>query len=191
MNTHRFTFEQAEMSPQWLKEAPGEHTPETEEYGIRSFLYAARRPFHPQRLMHILEQRDFPGVVRSKGFIWLAARHQFASAWSQAGPIINISYAGVWWATVSQEEWPDDEYFREELQALMEPVYGDRRQEIVFIGIQIKCEKITHSLNEALLTDEEMALGWEQWRAFLNPFVAWDLAVETDLGHDHVARLVN
>ena len=185
LHTGLFDLEEAAHSPEWLKELPGEHVPETEEYGISNFLYTARRPFHPQRLMDILGKNFFP-VIRSKGYVWLSSRHNYASLWSQAGPVINIGYAGTWWATVPKDEWPDDSVLRQEIQALGEPEYGDRRQELVFIGIDMDRHAIWTQLDAALLTREEMALGWEQWQSFPNPFVAMDQAWEASQQGQHV-----
>jgi G3E family GTPase len=186
LHTGLFHLEEAANSPEWLKELPGEHVPETEEYGIGTFLYTARLPFHPQRLMDILGQDFCPGVIRSKGYVWLSSRHNYASLWSQAGPVINIGYAGTWWATVPKYEWPDDSAVRQEIEALTEPEYGDRRQELVFIGIDMDRHHICSQLDAALLTDEEMALGSEQWQSFPNPFAAMDQAWEASQQHQHV-----
>ncbi len=186
LHTGLFNLEEAANSPEWLKELPGEHVPETEEYGIGSFVYTARRPFHPQRLMDILGKDFFPGVIRSKGYVWLSSRHNYASLWSQAGPVINIAYAGTWWATVPKEEWPDDPTLRQEVEAITESEYGDRRQELVFIGIDMDRHQICTQLDAALLTDEEMALGWEQWQSFPNPFAAMDQTWAMSQQHQHV-----
>jgi len=130
LNTSRFDFAQAEHAPGWLKVFRGEHTPETEEYGIASFAYRARRPFHPERFHRFLYEGEWDNgaLLRSKGFFWLASRHDHAGTWSQAGA------AGRWLAAVPREHWPEDAAIRAEvLQDWAEP-YGDRRQELVFIG---------------------------------------------------------
>jgi G3E family GTPase len=136
--------------------------------------------------MDILGKDFFPGVIRSKGYVWLSSRHNYASLWSQAGPVINIAYVGTWWATVPKEEWPDDPTLRQEVEAITESEYGDRRQELVFIGIDMDRHQICAQLDAALLTDEEMALGWEQWQSFSNPFAAMDQAWEMSQQHRHV-----
>jgi G3E family GTPase len=179
LNTGRFDFDHAAQSPQWLKEAPGEHLPETEEYGISSFVYQARRPFHPQRLMAIFEQGQLTGVIRSKGYAWLAHRQSYATFWSQAGPIVNLSFAGLWWAATPREEWPQE--MIAEIEATMEPECGDRRQEIVMIGAAMDHAQIRASLDQALLTDEEMALGHLRWRDFPNPFAFMDAQIEASM----------
>lgn len=107
LNTQLFDFDEAAQAPGWLKELRGEHTPETEEYGISSFVYRARRPFHPERFYDLV-QAEWPGVVRSKGFFWLAAEPTLAYSWSQAGAMARHGLAGYWWAAVAEEDWPSD-----------------------------------------------------------------------------------
>ncbi|MBZ4261260.1 GTP-binding protein, partial [Mycobacterium tuberculosis] len=105
LNTGLFDFEQAAQAPGWLKELRGEHTPETEEYGITSFVFRARRPFHPTRFWQVMEN-ELDGVVRSKGYFWLASRPEFAGSWSQAGGIARQGRGGMWWASVPKGRWP-------------------------------------------------------------------------------------
>lgn len=170
-NTRRFDFRQAADSPGWLQEARGEHVPETKEYGIGNFVYRAHRPFHPQRLVDILREDRLNGVIRSKGFIWLATRHNFVNSWSQAGPIVNIEMMGTWWIQSPREQWPADPRFRAELEALIQDrPYGDRRQELVFIGMAMNQARLCELLDAALLTDEEMDQGPALWRMFTDPF---------------------
>jgi G3E family GTPase len=111
LNTGRFDFEQAASAPGWLQELRGEHVPETEEYGIASFVYQARRPFHPQRFWDLIGS-EWPDVIRSKGYFWLATRMAFAGEWSQAGGICRHQAAGLWWSAVDCAEWPDDDEAR-------------------------------------------------------------------------------
>jgi G3E family GTPase len=171
LNTGRFDFDHASTFEEWLS---GEvHTPETEEYGVSSFVYRARRPFHPQRLMDVLEGSMLDGVIRSKGFVWLATRHNMVGVWSQAGEVISLDYGGEWWADTPADEYPADPVLVAEIKRLFEGEYGDRRQEIVIIGIGLDREAITVALDACLLTDTEMALGWRKWRKFPDPFTAW------------------
>jgi G3E family GTPase len=175
LNTHRFDLEKASQSPRWVRELRGEHTPETEEYGISSFVYRARRPFHPERFMDCL-RKEWPGVLRSKGFFWLASRMDWAGHFSQAGSVCRTEAAGFWWAAVDKSRWPDDDGQVKEILKLWKKPYGDRRQEIVIIGQNMDQEQLTARLNACLLTDAEMKLGPEQWRYFPDPFSKWELA---------------
>ncbi|MBL9129165.1 MAG: GTP-binding protein [Verrucomicrobiales bacterium] len=180
LNTGRFSMEKARQAPGWLKELRGEHTPETEEYGIGSFVYRARRPFHPDRFMAAL-RTEWPGVLRSKGFFWLATRMDWAGSLSQAGAACRTEAAGFWWAAVDKNQWPDDDEQCREIVALWEKPFGDRRQEIVVIGQDMDAEAVRARLDACLLTDEEMALGPEGWMAkFQDPFLEWRLATQTE-----------
>jgi G3E family GTPase len=173
IGTGRFDFELAATAPGWLAEMRGEHTPETEEYGIGSFVYRARRPFHPARFAALL-QADWPGnVMRSKGFFWLASRHDAAGEWSQAGGIVRHGPAGIWWAAAPSEHWPKDATYRERIEAEFQGAYGDRRQELVFIGQNLEPGRTREMLDSCLLNDDEMALGPDKWKALEDPFPAW------------------
>lgn len=172
LDTGLFDFDKAAEAPGWLKELRGEHTPETEEYGITSFVFRARRPFHPARFWQVMETA-LTGVVRSKGYFWLASRAEFAGSWSQAGGVAREGLGGMWWASVPREQWPTDEaslaYIRENW---LEGV-GDARQELVFIGMDMNKASLTARLNAALLTDEEMAEGPAKWRHYPDPVAPW------------------
>lgn len=174
LDTGRFDFERASQAPGWLKELRGEHVPETEEYGIASSAYRARRPFHPQRFFDFLSQEWTNGrLLRSKGFFWLASKYQEAGSWSQAGGLMRHGLAGRWWRFVAKQHWPQDE---EGLQAIMQhwsAEVGDCRQELVFIGQNIDFGRLVRELDDCLLTDEEMAGGPEAWRLLPDPFGAW------------------
>jgi len=173
MGTGRFDFARAAQSPGWLAEIRGEHTPETEEYGIASFVYRARRPFHPARFAEALKT-DWPGdVLRSKGFFWLASRPDAAGEWSQAGGIVRHGPAGMWWAAVSRKHWPEDPRHRARIEEEFDGAYGDRRQEIVFIGQHLEPAKTREVLDRCLLTDAEMAAGPDAWKTFDDPFPKW------------------
>jgi G3E family GTPase len=173
MGTGRFDFARAAQSPGWLAEIRGEHTPETEEYGIGSFVYRARRPFHPARFAEALKT-DWPGnVLRSKGFFWLASRPNAAGEWSQAGGVVRHGPAGIWWAAAPREHWPDDPEYRARIEAEFEGEYGDRRQEIVFIGQHLEPKQTREILDRCLLSDTEMAAGPKAWKAFEDPFPKW------------------
>jgi len=177
LDTRRFDFDKASAAPGWLKEMRGEHLPETEEYGISSFVYRGRRPFHPQRYWDLIHS-EWDGVLRSKGYFWLASRMDFAASWSQAGGVCRHSAAGPWWAVVGRGEWPTDPESRKLIDAKWVEGVGDRRQEIVFIGIGMDQAAITQSLDACQLTDDEMELGEAQWRKFADPFPQWTKAEE-------------
>lgn len=173
LDTGRFDFERAARAPGWLAEMRGEHTPETEEYGIGNFVYRARRPFHPARFAAAL-QGDWRGnVLRSKGFFWLASRAQVAGEWSQAGGIVRHGPAGFWWADTPREHWPDDPDQCASIEADFHGDFGDRRQEIVFIGQNLEPDHTRSVLDGCLLNDAEMALGVEQWKQLDDPFPQW------------------
>ncbi|OKO89783.1 GTP-binding protein [Geobacillus proteiniphilus] len=166
LNTYLFDFEKASQSAGWIKELNEEHTPETEQYGISSFVYRRKRPFHPERLMNWLE--NWPTeVVRAKGFIWLASWNDMCVLLSQAGTSISIQAAGRWMASYPEEDikqlLQEEETWREK----WDDTYGDRLTELVLIGINMNADDIQRSLDQCLLTDEEMK---EDWTLFPNPF---------------------
>jgi G3E family GTPase len=165
LNTKLFDFEKASEAPGWMKEMRGEHIPETEEYGISSFVYKARRPIHPERFRAFLD-KEWDGVIRSKGFFWLASRMDFALDWSHAGGSCRLQPAHQWWAGIDKAEWPEEEDFRAEIEEECQGEYGDRRQECVFIGIHMDREWIENELNQCLLTDKEMKLGPKSWAKY-------------------------
>lgn len=170
IGTGLFDFEKAAMAPMWLKEIRGEHTPETEEYGISSFVYRATKPFHPKRFWEFCD-KEWPGVVRSKGYFWLATRWHDAWLLSQAGKLRNLNLAGSWWGSMDPTQWPEEimQKFKDEK---WDPFYMDRRQEIVIIGREMDKVSLTKKLDECLLTDEEIAMGMDAWREFEDPFPA-------------------
>ncbi len=173
VGTGLFDEEQASLMPGWIKELNGEHIPETEEYGIGSFVYRRRRPFHPKRLMNAIES-GMNGVIRSKGYLWVASRPHYCGVWSQAGSSLQIDRAGYWFAAVGKDRWPEDPETREWIDELWDDEVGDCRQEIVFIGVEMNREQIEANLDAALVTDAEMAAGPEHWRQFEDPLPNWE-----------------
>jgi G3E family GTPase len=174
LDTGRFDFERAAQAPGWLKELRGEHTPETEEYGIASTAYRARRPFHPQRFFDFINQPWTNGkLLRSKGFFWLASKHQDAGSWSQAGGLMRHGFAGRWWRFVPKAQWPQDEESTQVIMRNWLSQTGDCRQELVFIGQNINFTQLTADLDSCLLTDAEMAIGVEGWSQLADPFGDW------------------
>ncbi|APH03724.1 GTP-binding protein [Bacillus weihaiensis] len=159
MDTNLFDFEKASQAAGWIKELMQEHIPETEEYGVTSFVYKRQRPFHPERFMTWLE--NWPvDVVRAKGFFWLASRNETTGLLSQAGPSITIQGAGEWVATYSIEEQKEIVQQEPDLRKKWNEVYGDRMTELVMIGIDMKQKELVDSLDTCLLTEEEMKQDW-------------------------------
>lgn len=175
LDTGKFDFERAQLAPGWLKEMRGEHVPETEEYGIGSFAYHARRPFHPQKFYDLLHSEWFgKGLLRSKGFFWLATRPQWAGQWSQAGGIAHHGVAGVFWKAVPEERWPDDPEYRQFIMEKWQEPFGDMRQELVFIGQNMDQARMREALDACLLSEEELMGDANAWKNLPDPFPAWD-----------------
>lgn len=174
LNTGRFSMERAASAPGWLKEMRGEHVPETEEYGISSLSFHARRPFHAERFWDLLNE-EWPELVRAKGFFWLATQHGRAGSLSRAGRVTRIEPAGEWWVETPEEEWPEE--VRAEIRSDWDPDVGDRRQELVFIGMDMDGERLRTALESALLTAAELAAGPEVWATWPDPFPMLELEV--------------
>ncbi|MGE3149184.1 MAG: zinc metallochaperone GTPase ZigA [Pseudorhodoplanes sp.] len=173
LNTGRFNLEKAQANPLWFKELFGfaDHTPETEEYGVSHFVYRARRPFHPQRF-HAFIHSSWPGVIRAKGHFWLATRPQWLGELSQAGAITRNQAMGFWWAAVPKARWPEHPQWRETMMKKWHPVYGDRRQEIVFIGTGMNEGDLRARLDACLVEGPEK-MSTQAWRALPDPFPVW------------------
>lgn len=172
LNTQRFDFERAYNSAGWIKEINRDyHTPETEEYGITSFVYDKVRPFHPQRISDFLLEEFPDSVVRAKGFIWLPNYNEFTILMEQAGKNIEVYPISYWAATMPADQL--EEYLREEPELMQkwDKKYGDRRNQLVFIGIQLDRDAIVQKLDECLMTDEEMRTDWQ---GLPDPF-AWEI----------------
>ncbi|MBS1823767.1 MAG: zinc metallochaperone GTPase ZigA [Acidobacteria bacterium] len=177
LNTGLYDEERAAVMPGWLKEIQGEHTPETEEYGISSFVFRARKPFHPGRFWKALNQ-GWNGILRAKGFCWIATKHDVMGEFSQAGNCLTVEPRANWYAALPKEQWPDDPQQLGAIeQGWVEP-YGDRMQEIVFIGIDMQRGAIERDLNECLLTDAELERGPKHWKRFQDPFGTWRIDEE-------------
>ncbi|QNI01954.1 GTP-binding protein [Halomonas sp. SH5A2] len=175
LDTGKFSFERAQLAPGWLKEIRGEHVPETEEYGIGSFAYHARRPFHPQKFHDLLNQEWFgDGLLRSKGFFWLATRPRYAGQWSQAGGIAHHGMAGVFWKAIPEERWPEDPEIRQFIMDKWQEPFGDMRQELVFIGQSLDQAKMREALDNCLLSEAELLEGMEAWKQLPDPFPTWE-----------------
>jgi G3E family GTPase len=170
LNTHLFDFDKASQAAGWIKELNDEHVPESEEYGISSFVYRRKIPFHPERLFSWLENWSVD-IVRAKGFFWLATRNDLVGMLSQAGSTITIQGSGEWIATLPKSE---QEEMRSEdplLDNKWDDIYGDRMTELVLIGIDMNQLKIEESLDKCLLTKEEMESNWNEFNDPMPAFV--------------------
>ncbi|WP_377193040.1 GTP-binding protein [Ruegeria meonggei] len=154
LDTGLFDFDAAHEHPMWAKELYGftDHVPETEEYGVSSFVYRARRPFEPEKILAVLNG-EMPGVIRAKGHFWIASRPAWVAEFSLAGALSSVKPIGTWWASVPKERWPDHPSVLKYIdQHWMDP-WGDRRQEIVFIGADIDWPALKSRLDDCLLPD--------------------------------------
>jgi len=170
--TGLFDFERAQEHPLWAKELYGfeHHTPETEEYGISSFVYRARRPFDPVKVYAVLNG-DLPGVIRAKGHFWLATRPNWVAEYSLAGAVSSVSPLGGWWASVPQERWPTHPDALADVARHWQDPWGDRRQEIVFIGAGLDQAALTSALDAALVDAADYAP--HIWADMADPFPVW------------------
>lgn len=172
LNTGRFDFERAHQNPLWYKELHGfkNHTPESEEYGITSFVFRSSRPFHPQRLQNFINS-PWVGVVRAKGFFWLATRPQWVGELSQTGALVRTEAAGHWWASRDKKTWPQTTEWRDWISQYWDPVWGDRRQELVFIGAGMDEADIRQRLDACLMPDATP--DFAGWSNLADPFPVW------------------
>ncbi len=172
LDTRLFDMEKAQTSARWIQELNGVHTPETEEYGISSFVFHARRPFHPQRFWDFIHT-EWDGLLRSKGYFWLATRHDMIGLWSQAGGSAEYRPIGFWWAAIPKPNWPpDDDSWKAILKDWQEP-FGDRRQMLVYIGQDLPKDAMLMALDQCLLTDDELSAAPSKWIDFADPFPSW------------------
>lgn len=186
LNTQLFQFERAAESPGWLREMRGTHVPETLEYGIKSFVYQVHKPMHPERLRQFLDAH-WPGVIRSKGFFWVASRMDYSIEWSQAGGSCRIEPGAMFFAAMDKERWPQDSLLLRDLhQSWCEP-FGDRRQQLVLIGIEMDESQLRADLDACLLTNDEMVMGVNGWRDFTDPFPQWNIQFLSDFAHSQLA----
>ena len=172
LGTGLYREESASAHPGWLEAPRHSSASEADEYGVRSFVYRAQRPFHPDRLTKALDEEEslFDGVLRSKGFCWIASRHDEAFEWGQAGISLRLLPAGLWWASAPQEYWPEDQAICERIRSMYQGTYGDRRQELVFIGIDMDESVIRSLLDHCLLTPHEMEEGPDVWGTWEDGF---------------------
>ena len=201
LGTRLFSMSDAEKHEKWLQEARyGEHTPETEEYGIGSFTYRARRPFLPDMLERVLEDLlggtevpfDSSKIIRAKGFVWLASCSQLQGDFSLAGNHYSLLPGNPWWAEIDKSHWP--EHLESSIAPLWHEPYGDRQQEIVFIGQGLDREAVCKAFDTCLVPPDSMEAGQETWDAMVHeygdPFAeTWDAAIalaqKEGEGHSH------
>ena len=174
MDTGLFDLKEAQEHPLWAQELynPDKHVPETEEYGITSFVYRAREPFDPSKI-HAFFNQEWPGVVRAKGFFWLSSRPDFVGEVSQAGAFVRHQGIGRWWVAIPRVQWPNGEDFDAILRQYWTKDYGDRRQEIVFIGLKNQMDEaaLRERLDTCLIKDY---LGAEDdYQKLQDPFPQW------------------
>jgi len=174
LNTGRFDYDRAQQNPLWLKELNGfaDHRPETEAFGIRSFVYRARRPFHPARFHAFLDEA-WPGIIRAKGHFWLATRPSWVGGLNHAGALVRHQAVGFWWAAVPEDRWPDDAARRAVVRESWDPIYGDRRQEIVFIGTGFDEAALRRRLDSCLVVEGSRPYTPKRWAGLPDPFPAW------------------
>jgi G3E family GTPase len=171
LNTQLFDYAKAESSAGWMKELRGEHTPETEAYGISSFVYRNCEPFDAEKLHALLSDDDtWHGVLRSKGFFWVAANHSVAYEWSQAGKVSRATAGGRWWAVIPEEHWVHPDGERPDQKPTWHSRYGDRVQELVFIGQALDEARLRQKLDACLLDPAVAAADSDAWQALENPF---------------------
>lgn len=176
LDTRLFDFNRAHEHPLWYKELHGfhEHVPETEEYGVHSFVYRARRPFDPVRFQNFID-RSWPGVVRTKGLFWLATRPDYVGELSQAGALVRTNKRGRWWSAIPRSYWPAEPEWHQAMQPYLDAEWGDRRQEIVFIGISPMNKAEIIAELDACLVPEQLFVP-QNWQKLADPFPNWSVA---------------
>ena len=176
LDTGLFSFDAAHRHPTWFKELNGfkEHQPETEEYGISSFVYRARGPFEPEKL-YAFFGKSWPGVVRAKGFFWLATRPQWVGELAQAGSLVRHEAIGYWWAAVPKKNWPEEDDLVARINKTWHRLWGDRRQEIVFIGTrEMDKAAMIAELDACLLPlPKDGTVDTRAWKTLPDPFPEW------------------
>jgi len=173
LNTNMFDFDKASQSPGWLKIMRGEESSETDEYGISSISFDARKPFHPERFFNFLHT-EFPGLYRAKGYFWVASQPDFMAEMAIAGTVREYGPKGFWWASCDEKDWPKDETSRAYIQKNWHPKYGDRSQRLVFIGKKTILPEIRKALDQSLLSDAECDRSLNFSTQLADPFEDWN-----------------
>jgi G3E family GTPase len=180
LGTGRFDRDATARAAGWIQVMRGTPVPETPAFGIRSFTWQARRPFHPMRFAQLIHEK-WRGVLRSKGYFWLASRNGDIGEWEQGGAISRLRSGGHWWCFTREEEWPQDAGHLAHIRSRWDATWGDRRQDLVFIGMGMDEAALKRRFDECLLTDEEMAFGEDAWINLTDPLPAW----HDDHDHNH------
>lgn len=176
LDTGLFDEEKAQRHPLWYKElhGAGAHVPETEEYGIESFVYRARRPFDPDKFSRFLA-KTWPGLIRAKGYFWTATRPKWVAEMSLAGSIVRTEGRGHWWSAIPRRHWPDHPDWKSLMERVWDPVFGDRRQELVFIGSKLDRPAISGALDACLVGSEtKPSFDPSAYRHLRDPFPEWE-----------------
>jgi len=174
LNTGLFNFEKSSQAAGWIKELNGVHISETDEYGISSVVFRSAKPFHPERLWHFLNVNYPISIIRAKGLFWLASRPDNAINFSQAGGSLRIEYGGIWWATMSFQErlqYPDFVQNQHHIESRWSAQFGDRLNELVFIGQHFDKQTLLDELETCLINNEEMD-SYQKQQKFNDPFNA-------------------
>jgi G3E family GTPase len=185
LSTHAFEFARAQGRARWVQVLSGTEPSTDGTFGISSFLYQSRRPFHPQRLMQFVRS-EWPGVVRCRGFFWLATRMDWMGEMSQAGASRRHRPAGSWWAAALAGKETHPQFMESLAGVAWEPRFGDRRQQLAFLGIDMDQAYLRSRLDECLLDDGEFARGPEAWQTYADPFPRWHAVAHAPAGsHIH------
>lgn len=180
LGTGRFDRDATARGAGWIQLMRGMPVPDTPAFGIRSFTWQARRPFHPMRFAQLIHEK-WRGVLRSKGYFWLASRNGDIGEWEQGGAISRLRSGGHWWCFTREEEWPQDAGHLAHIRSRWDSTWGDRRQDLVFIGMGMDEAALKSRFDACLLTDEEMAFGEAAWVNLTDPLPAW----HDDHDHNH------
>jgi G3E family GTPase len=172
LNTQKFNFEKASQSQGWLKIMRGEKPSETDEYGVGSFSFEERRPFHPQRLFDFFHS-DLPGLYRAKGYFWISSQPEFMAEFAVAGTVREYGPRGTWAAGTPKEDWGDDPEIIRDIEKRWHPSFADRFQKLVFIGEKDGLAEIEKGLRSCILTDEELNSSTDQGSQEVDPFGDW------------------
>ncbi|MEE2785937.1 MAG: zinc metallochaperone GTPase ZigA [Myxococcota bacterium] len=178
LDTGLFDYDKAASSAGWIRELQGQHTPETEEYGISSFTYRTSQPFDAEKLWAFIHRAEnWHGILRSKGFFWVAADHRVAYEWAQAGGVSSINTAGMWWAAVPRDQWGGQQLDK---RPDWHPRFGDRVQQLVFIGQKMDEDLMRAQLDDCLLDEKLADEDSQAWSNLANPFPPLSLSDESE-----------